>query len=1085
MSSFDDATIITTPPSRAVCGTMTEPSAGADNYKVGSEIARGGMGSILEAEDCKLKRVVALKVMLLDASTDASTRQRFLREAEVLAMLAHPNIVPIHDIVWEDGLPLFYSMKMVKGRTLQHILTALQHHEPKALRDYTLDRLLLIFRKVCDAMAFAHSKGVLHRDLKPENIMVGEFGEVLVMDWGLAKMRNEECGMRNAEEGAQDHSSFTDPLPGSAARTLDGAVMGTPQYMSPEQAMGQVNDLDERSDIFSLGGILYAILTLRPPVEGKTLQEVLEKVIGAQITSPSATTTDRGQKLRKGDVLEAKLIKPLPHAPGGRVPAALSSVAMKALRLEKDQRYQNVSALSADIEAYQGGFATAAEQAGALKQLKLLLLRHKAVAASLLLLLLVSAGFVLKVMASERKATRHAEVATANEQKANANAEETRRALRDSQLALADAAFRNSDAVAMARALDGVPEDLRDQRWDYLSAKRNSSLGWGHLQDFPKVLAVQSIPGKAGQFAVADDRGDVGIVDVRSGEVLRRITTGLSGRPVLAVSEDGQRLAFTARGASEVRLHQVADGGLEKTIPAPSTGIKVLEFSLDARQLLICDDMGRDPNTCTAFMVNLENGSVVWRFRGHHMCAAFSSDGRRLFLASRALRKYFILDAATGELLSEMPCNVASMAMSRDKTRLAFGLHDGAVVMVDVATGKETNRVRICRGTVAEVLWTADDHLLTIGSEVGFDSLRYVMCLWTDNFAKIGTFFGLKEFDQPTQVAIQPLSGDLVVGGGLPQRWHLPVGLEAARIKCQSEQGWSTCFLSDTVMLCRDSLYSLLRYDVRDASSPKALPPTLPHDFTMAKPFLPGKLVAVGKRINASPFSIKLYSVTESQPMELREFPMPQWITGMDFDPAGARLAAITPERGFTLFDVASGKVLLKLPQNMERAVFVGKGDCIAAIVKKKRLPMEVEDELTLFDANSGSPLRSVTHHRQLNELVVSPDRRLIAIAGAEQVIRVLDAATLEERISFRAHDAEITAMAFHPTLPMLASGSADGSVKLWDHETARLRETFMGLDGVPVMMAFSPNGRLLSVEGQERMVRLFDLGARLEPAQK
>ena len=1073
MSSLDDATIITTPPSRAICGTMTEPSPGADNYQIGSEIARGGMGSILEAEDCKLKRTVAIKVMLLDASTDTSTRQRFLREAEVLAMLAHPNIVPIHDIVWEDGLPLFYSMKMVKGRTLQHILTALQHHEPKAVRDYTLDRLLLIFRKVCDAMAFAHSKGVLHRDLKPENIMVGEFGEVLVMDWGLAKqLMVEELMVDSQSPDASGLSTINSQL----SATLDGAVMGTPQYMSPEQAMGQVNELDERSDIFSLGGILYAILTLRPPVEGATLQEVLDKVISAQITSPSATTTDRGKKVRKGDVLEAKLIKPLPHAPGGRVPAALSSVAMKALRLEKEQRYQDVSALSADIEAYQGGFATAAEQAGALKQLKLLLLRHKAVAASLLVLLLVSAGFVLKVLASERKATRHAEVATANEQKANANAEETRRALRDSQLALADAAFGNLDPVAMARALDGVPEDLRDQRWDYLSARRNSSLGWFHLQDFPKVLALQSIPGKAGQFAVADDRGDVGIVDVRSGEVLRRITTGLSGRPVLAVSEDGQRLAFTTRGASEVRLHQVADGGLEKTIPAPSTGVKVLEFSLDARQLLICDDMGRDPNTCTAFLVNLENGSVVWRFRGHHMRAAFSSDGRRLFLASRALRKYFILDAATGALLSEMPSNVASMAMSRDKTRLAFGLHDGAVVMVDVATGKETNRVRICRGTVAEVLWTADDHLLTIGSEVGFDSTRYVMCLWTDNFAKIGTFFGLKEFDQPTQVDIHPLSGDLVVGGGLPQRWHLPVGLEAARIKCQSEQGWSTCFLSDTVMLCRDSHYSLLRYDVRDARSPKALPPAFPHDFTVAKPFLPGNLVAVGKRINAPPFSIKLYSVAEEQPEELREFPMPHWTMGMDFDPAGARLAAISFGHGFTLFEVASRKVLLKLPHNMERAVFVGKGDRIAAIVKKKRLPMEVEDELTLFDADSGVPLRTVTHHRQLNELVVSPDRRLIAIAGAEQVIRVLDAATLEERLSFRAHDAEITALAFHPTLPVLASGSADGSVKLWDHETARLRETFMGLDGTPVMLAFSPNGRLLSVEGQERMVRLFDL---------
>jgi serine/threonine protein kinase len=175
------------------------PLTGADNYQLGREIARGGMGSILEAEDAKLKRTVAVKIMLFDSNADESVRQRFVREAEVLALLAHPNIVPIHDLVWEDGLPLFYTMKLVKGRTLQAILNDLRKSDADALRDFTLDRLLLTFRKICDAIAFAHSKGIIHRDLKPENIMVGEFGEVLVMDWGLAKrVGSAECGVRSA-----------------------------------------------------------------------------------------------------------------------------------------------------------------------------------------------------------------------------------------------------------------------------------------------------------------------------------------------------------------------------------------------------------------------------------------------------------------------------------------------------------------------------------------------------------------------------------------------------------------------------------------------------------------------------------------------------------------------------------------------------------------------------------------------------------------------------------------------------------------------------------------------------------------------
>ena len=150
----------------------------------------GGMASILEAGDTKLKRTVAIKVMNLAAESHGSARQRFLREAEVLAMLAHPNIVPIYDIVWENGVPLFYSMKLVKGRTLQAILNDLRQQVPEVLREFTLDRLLLIFRKVCGTIAFAHSKGVLHRDLKPDNMMVGEFGEVLVMDWGLARIQD-------------------------------------------------------------------------------------------------------------------------------------------------------------------------------------------------------------------------------------------------------------------------------------------------------------------------------------------------------------------------------------------------------------------------------------------------------------------------------------------------------------------------------------------------------------------------------------------------------------------------------------------------------------------------------------------------------------------------------------------------------------------------------------------------------------------------------------------------------------------------------------------------------------------------------
>ena len=418
---------------------QTIPKEAADavegNYALRGEIARGGMGSILEAEDRKLHRTVAMKVMLMEANAGEDNRERFVREATALAKLAHPNIVPIHDLGRDSSGRPFYTMKLVQGRTLQAILNGILEGDADTVKQFTLAHLLTIFRKVCDALSFAHSKGIIHRDLKPENIMVGEFGEVLVMDWGLAKRLNDENTRPNAETGAtvsapligsqvldvHDQetivSSSSETMRRDALRrfaagsdtgmTLEGDVMGTPQYMSPEQAQGRIAEMDARSDIFSLGGILYCILTLRPPVEGKTLEELLHKVVSGGITAPTAFGAAEGKPGIQGEVLDAKKIRPLPHCPNGRVPAALSAVTMKALSLKREARYQNVTSLSADVEAYQNGFATRAENAGAWRQLVLLMKRNKGVSISLLVLLLASIGFVIKVTASERKATQN------------------------------------------------------------------------------------------------------------------------------------------------------------------------------------------------------------------------------------------------------------------------------------------------------------------------------------------------------------------------------------------------------------------------------------------------------------------------------------------------------------------------------------------------------------------------------------------------------------------------------------------------------------------------------------------------------
>jgi serine/threonine protein kinase len=511
-----DATIQLAPaalPQQIVPPPVSASAANPDSpvpFIFGRRIAQGGMGAILEASDCKLGRTIAVKIMLSEAACSEDQKQRFIQEAAVLGRLEHPNIVPIHDLGRDSEGSLYYTMKLVKGRTLQRILDDLRHEDKAVLEHYTLDRLLTIFRKVCDALAFAHAQKIIHRDLKPENIMVGEFGEVLVMDWGIAKILDGR-----AEIGGHDALAVPGSASGSLTGTMEGAVMGTPQYMSPEQALGQVTDMDARSDIFSLCGILYAILTLRPPVEGKDVWEVIEKVSTARIAAPTTygfTTTGKGKPKSKGDVLEAKKIKPLPHIPGARVPGALSAVAMKALTLDKTKRYQTVAAFSADVEKYQGGFATSAEKAGAIKQLVLLAKRHKGVTAALAAMLLLSIGFVIKVMASER-------AARAAEGIAVEKGEAARRSAAEANLALTEAALREANGPLMQAALKAVPEDLRDPTWRYLLAQSDTSIAQPK-SEYGQFTHQAADPRRPGVFAMLTGQGKIQLIDVRHGTKL-------------------------------------------------------------------------------------------------------------------------------------------------------------------------------------------------------------------------------------------------------------------------------------------------------------------------------------------------------------------------------------------------------------------------------------------------------------------------------------------------------------------------------------------------------------------------------------
>ncbi|MCC6737661.1 MAG: SUMF1/EgtB/PvdO family nonheme iron enzyme [Planctomycetia bacterium] len=306
-------------------------------FVLGREIARGGLGRVVEAFDTELKRTVAVKLVLDELP--AAVRERFVREAELTARLEHPNIVPVHGLVGGEGAPMQLAMKRVQGRDLASLIGALAAGEREAEQAWSRPRLLAMFQQVCLGVAFAHDRGVIHRDLKPSNVMLGDYGETLIVDWGLAKEKGSVAGEAagRAEAPKAEDRTFVPVRSGGApgVLTLEGDVLGTPAYMPPEQAEGRQHDVDERSDIYSLGAILYEILSLRAPVEGDSLEEVLTRVKTGAIVPPS-----RGVS---------------PARPAAAVPPELDAIVMKALALRREDRYPTARALHDDIQLFLEG----------------------------------------------------------------------------------------------------------------------------------------------------------------------------------------------------------------------------------------------------------------------------------------------------------------------------------------------------------------------------------------------------------------------------------------------------------------------------------------------------------------------------------------------------------------------------------------------------------------------------------------------------------------------------------------------------------------------------------------------------------